>query len=793
MKAYPYIQQFIACNKPDTSNKMNESKQQTIIALKYILCFGLLVFVSLFKAFAQPEAASVPAKLFAQLQNNKPDINRAKAFFKLGDYYLSKQGATKNDLDSAFIFIKKGEMLAGLLHATDLQHEGMLLNGSAYLVTDDTTHAKLFFIQVINYYRKKNNAKQEAETWLRFGEHVNRSNPPLIKFHTYCYRQAEVIYRKIHLNLEATKMLKEIADDDMVGGKLVDAEKELLEVISEFKALHYTKLHYTYDLLASLARLQGDLRKQLIYSTEVVRSMEATADTANATEFYIGLATTYSSLKMTDKAILYYQKALTFTHSHNYLYQYYFTILNLVNLMVRQHNVTGALMLLQKVTTASPPSVVDDKMFIDEGYGACYTALNQYSKAKPYYLDLVKLSDEAFKRNAISPRDYFVHTMYYMRVLLQDKQFKEADAYVQKLKMLPSSKTTQMGMIDFELVQYKIDSAFKNYLPAIAHFKKYTQLKDSVYNVSKTRQIDAIQYKYETEKKDRALLLQTKNIGALKTSEQIQKKLVQKTVVIRNLVIGGLALVIILLGILYNRYRLKQGSNLLLQKQGKEIDRQNQTLVDLNQKQKTLITEKEWLLREIHHRVKNNLQTSMSLLNMQSAHISNSETLNAIKDSQRRMHAMSLIHQRLYQSENVELIDMAIYINELVAYLAESFGNPANIKFEITVDALSFDVDQAVPIGLIINEAITNAFKYAFPGERKGIINITLKNNSGLNRLIVEDDGIGFEPDHHRTGAKSLGIKLMRGLTDQVQGEFELRSRPGTCIIISFNEVVLFY
>ena len=520
--------------------------------------------------------------------------------------------------------------------------------------------------------------------------------------------------------------------------------------------------------------------------------METTSDTTLATDFYCGLAAAYRNINRTDKAILYYQKALRFTHSQHYRYQYYFTVLNIVNLMIGKDDTNEALLLLNKATINSPPTVVDDKMFIDEGYGACYSSLGQIEKAKPYYLDLVKLSENAWKTNAIAPLDYFVHTMIYMKVLLKEKKYDEADVYAQKLTKLPVNKLSPIRIMQLELAQFKIDSAFQKYLPAIEHYKKYTQTKDSVYNISRTKKVDSIQYRYETEKKDRDLITQIKSINNLNKQDKIQKKLVKQTLLVRNFVIGGLIMLILLLGLLYNRYTIKQRSNLILQNQREEIDSQNESLLILNSKQQALITEKEWLLREIHHRVKNNLQTSMSLLNMQSAHISNNEALNALKDSQRRMQTMSLIHQRLYQSDSMTLIDMNIYVQELVVYLAESFGDPDNIKFEVAVAQMLLDVDQAIPIGLIVNEAITNSLKYAFPDGKKGNIRISIENNDqGSNKLVISDNGIGFSKSNLLNKSASLGIKLMEGLAHQLQGEFDLQTQHGTCITVIFKNIAL--
>src|SRR5690606_4720811 len=147
-----------------------------------------------------------------------------------------------------------------------------------------------------------------------------------------------------------------------------------------------------------------------------------------------------------------------------------------------------------------------------------------------------------------------------------------------------------------------------------------------------------------------------------------------------------------------------------LQDQQQQINQKNQ---DLEQ----LLVEKERLLKEIHHRVKNNLQIVMSLLNSQVASLQDKAALSAIQDSQNRVQAMALIHQKLYQTEGVARIPMNAYIEEVVDYLQDSYALSRQVSFKLFIEPMELDVNLAVPLGLIINEAITNTFKYAFPAE----------------------------------------------------------------------------
>jgi PAS domain S-box-containing protein len=201
------------------------------------------------------------------------------------------------------------------------------------------------------------------------------------------------------------------------------------------------------------------------------------------------------------------------------------------------------------------------------------------------------------------------------------------------------------------------------------------------------------------------------------------------------------------------------------------------------------LREKEVLLKEIHHRVKNNLQVVSSLLNLQSRGISDEETRRFFKESQHRVHSMALIHEQLYESEDLSRIDFPSYIGQLVAYLFRSYGvSLSRVSLKTRIEDLHFEVDVAVPCGLIINELVSNSLKYAFPEGRQGEIRIDFKKGPE-DRIImaVEDDGVGFPPGVNLLNTRTLGLRLVRSLAQQLGGQAELKSRSGTQVKIQFS------
>ena len=202
------------------------------------------------------------------------------------------------------------------------------------------------------------------------------------------------------------------------------------------------------------------------------------------------------------------------------------------------------------------------------------------------------------------------------------------------------------------------------------------------------------------------------------------------------------------------------------------------------------IKEKEVLLKEVHHRVKNNMQVISSILNLQSSYIDDETALSILRESQDRIKSMSFVHESLYQSNTLSEVNFSEYIRNIAGNLFHSYGRPeGGISMQYELEEVFLNLDTSIPCGLIINEVVSNCLKYAFAGKEKGVIRIEFsKLSDGKLKLIIGDDGIGLPSNFDIENAETLGLQLVTTLVTQVSGELDIKTNKGTQFSIVFKE-----
>ena len=205
---------------------------------------------------------------------------------------------------------------------------------------------------------------------------------------------------------------------------------------------------------------------------------------------------------------------------------------------------------------------------------------------------------------------------------------------------------------------------------------------------------------------------------------------------------------------------------------------------------KKSLKEKEILIKEIHHRVKNNMQIITSLLNLQSSYFDDKDIVSVFQESQDRVKSMAMVHEKLYQSQDLASINYADYINSLTLSLFSSHGvDLRSINLNLDLETIYLGIDTAIPLGLLITEIVTNAIKHAFPDGQNGNINIKLERNNSVHTLTISDDGVGIPKDLELDNTDSLGIKLIMSLAEQLDAKLTIEGVNGTEYVIKFKEL----
>ena len=717
-------------------------------------------------------------RLLVQLPDSKPDTSRIKILFELGKYHLFKPGNVPTDLDSSLTYLNQAKLLSDSLHQVKWQHQINAVWVVNYLEGANSQQAYSLFNQLIADCRRTGDRESEADAHFRLGYCITFTTKKYPEIFDQ-YKQAIALYRAIHKPEQELLVRREIAGIHTNLGQLDLAENEFKTILKRYKAIGYPKLHYTYNWLSTISRLKGDFNKSLYYSLQCIESMNRTSDTLSAASFYGNLAQMYQELGKYRQSIDWYKKTLTKWRQDGLPnYGMYSAANIIVRDLIEQHKPKDALKLIQDLVIQIPTINYIQKGSVAQSFAYSYDALKNDELAEKYYLDALMWYAKANHDFEMSRKASQEVGKFY----LERNQFTKANAYVRPL-LVDSTKKNSLSLLkDIHFMLFRIDSAASNYVSAIDHFRMHKALNDSIFNETKNKQFAQLEIQYETQKNKH-------NIAILEKQKTAQDGQLKQARLVRNGILVGAALLLCLLGLSYNRYRLKQRSNLLLESKQREINQKNRALEALLIEQQQLLTEKEWMLKEIHHRVKNNLQIITSLLHSQAIYLKDKAALSAIRESQNRVHAMALIHQKLYQSERLAAIPMAGYVTEIVDYLIRSFNREDTIRKQINVMPVELDVTLAVPLGLILNEAVTNSLKYAFMATQQGTINVeltALDNQTYL--LVVSDDGVGLPMDFNPNKSRTLGMNLMRGLSRQIGGNLQISQNNGVQVSLTFTE-----
>ncbi|MBS1598325.1 MAG: tetratricopeptide repeat protein [Bacteroidetes bacterium] len=748
-----------------------------------------------------------------QYHGLKQDTGLVNLQLQLSELYLSRRGEAKNNLDSAFKISSQALQLCEELHYTQGEQQAILLLGKVYIKQHDE--------EAVEKLIKISNPVNQVRIMVQMIEYntaFEGADASILTIATFFAKRSLAICDSLKLAELRPNVLLQLANINYYQHQIENGRAYYLEALSELKKMNlaegqaelfsqmstYIKLSQDAQLIKEMEQCGEEVKSAYLESantdtaSRILNLLVAGYDQLSYFNLYKGrsnqaLGYSLDMAKLIEKnnnpflievpyqtiGKIYFemgqmQQSVEYTKMAYNIVRQKGEILDgsAVKTMTKAYIASGkpkeALSFLQQLLFDGGYDDIRNKKLIAESIGNCYFAMKEYDKAEKYYLE----SLEGAKK--LGREQLFVSYVPLGKLYIQTKQYRKARFYLNALLDTGTETVPLFVKRDAHLMLFQADSAAGDFLAAIKHLRKQQVINDSIFNQRRDAQLEELRVQYDTEKKDKGIRLLTKK-------DELQTANLKQAVFSRNVFISAMIGLILILMLLYHRYRFKQKTNRLLEEKQAEINAQNQSL-------KKLVEEKEWLIKEIHHRVKNNLQIVISLLSTQSKYLDNNDAVSAIKESLDRMQAISLIHQKLYRSDDVALIQMNEYINELVFNIQNSFDNRSNIRINVHADPVDLDRAQAIPIGLILNEAITNSMKYAFVNKDEG--NIAIRLHRAANEkveLIIEDDGIGFSHEMDIEKINSMGLRLMNGLTKQTGGTINIQSKNGVKIHVVFE------
>jgi two-component sensor histidine kinase len=769
---------------------MRLSKRLKFVALLVLCCNGLV-------ALAQMPVADAK-KLLAQTLAEEDDTLRVQHFLQLATFQIKKPGECKKDLDSAADFINRAVQINRVLR--NEKCNGMVALTSSYLneeLNQKETGKKYAECAVNILVKTANDNSLIGESYYQLSKFYPPEDLNNFKNKQTYLSLAAVFFEKAADYQRAFDCHESLGDLLIDRGDDKKGEIEVLLALKISRKIPNPHLEGLYDLLGVVGAINSDYKKAVNYELLAYKAAVQDNNFSTLETICTRLAVILTLTNDFKQAQEYAQKGLTIEEKNNDIDNIYITAENLNGIYLNLNRLNEALSLAKTIAAKYPePPNRDNKIYLDIAFLNDYIDLHKDGLAKRYLSQALANLKKDY--SDVHPKE----VVYYLaiRLYINTQQFSLARKYLDlHLGLAEHAKNRKYFARNYKM-GFKLDSARHVLHPAMEYLLKWQTLSDSILNERKFKEISNLQLQYETEKKDLEIKLQDQKIQVLNQEETIHFASLKHAILIRNEVIGGscLLLIILILLIYQNALRKKNErliidknsvmEQLLLEKERLILEKQNLIIA-----KEHLLEEKELLIQELHHRVKNNLHMISSLLESQSAFLKN-EALDAIRKSQHRVQALSLIHQKLYVNDNVTDVLMSVYLREIVSYLRDSFITEENIIFKMDLDPVQLDINQAVPIGLIVNEVITNSIRFAFPKGYEGLIGISLKQKP-VNQIVLTlyDNGIGLSEDFsgNETGFldNSLGMNLIKGLSKSLHGKLTMSSGPGTKIeLIFFNQ-----
>lgn len=505
------------------------------------------------------------------------------------------------------------------------------------------------------------------------------------------------------------------------------------------------------NILTTMNR-SGEAIQQLVECEEIVQNEYTEAVTQ--IRLYLETGKLLTKIEDFEKALYYLEKAKTITEANNFKTFTTDANMKIARVKYRQKKFDEAFLIL-----TSCLEHYTNKRILSRRIG-CLTVMAFVHNSRKDFTEFHK-TIELLKK--LSPKLSVGLRLQTGFVAISEGEYSKGLSIINEIKS--ENKLKDKNIRTLRRLEYQYYEKVNQPAEALKKYKEYTYLEDSMKQSNQYIITQRIESEYNRKKQD-------SEINSLNQINQAQ----DKALAVRNTaLVMGIIMLLVLGGLLFGLYRLYQKN----QKNQAQLTIQNKQISEA-------LAQNKMLIKEIHHRVKNNLQVVTSLLSMQERKVTDVDTKDALKSSKTRVQSMSILHQNLYQGENLKEIDADTYIDQLVQNIKDTYSVDKDIKFNIDIDKVDLDIDTLIPLGLIVNELITNAIKHAFGDRPTGEISISLLNSGDQLKLIVKDNGIGLSSPELPNKPGSLGARLIKSFTKRLDGDLSVNVDNGTEIKISF-------
>lgn len=537
-------------------------------------------------------------------------------------------------------------------------------------------------------------------------------------------------------------------------------------IVFNYKGVPDSSIHYYAQALKIFQQLDDTVRVvitqlnlSIIYKNrgwydealetafDALASQETTPPDRTLASLYNTVGSVYTLIKDYSNAIVFHKKALAIRETIGNMKGVRQSHNNLGDVFIRIKSYDSALSHLSKAEQINQGG--DDASTLGSTFnfmGVTYLKETNFQKAEFYLLKALTIKKE------LGERSYEATALNNLGELkLATGNYKQAELYLNEAEALTRNSSLADLKRNLEL-KVQLYKSIQNPTSSLKYAEELLMVNDSLLNKEKAESLIAMQLQYETEKKEQQIQL-------LENNQRIQEiEIETKKTWITGLIIVTVVILIAIM-IIYYQYRL----------------------VRLNKDRV------ENLLKEVHHRVKNNLQILASLFSLQSHNLKDETAIQLIKSSESRVNAMAIIHKKLYRESAERTINMNEYVSELILYLTHtySFDSEKN-QLNIVCENVMLDVDKAIPVGLIVNELASNAMKYAFINQPNPILTIQLQQKEDQLNIKIADNGQGIQIPMEDLSTNSFGLKMVNTLVNELKGTLKTQTENGTIFIIQF-------